>query len=142
MSGAFDEELRAGIRAPYLIRRGLRGWLGTLGWPEMEAGDLILAVSEAVSNVVEHAYEAGRPGTVRVRAERSVEAEKSARVVVTVTDRGRWHEPSTGPTNRRRGIPMMRAIADSVDVLGGADGTRVRLVSRPVPIGPPVSLPC
>jgi len=142
MSGAFDEELRAEMRAPYLIRRGLRGWLRALGWPEIETGDLVLAVSEAVSNVVEHAYQADRPGVVRVRAERSVEAEKSARVVVTVTDHGRWHEPSTELTNRRRGIPMMRAIAESVDVLGGADGTQVRLVSRPVPIAAPASLPC
>lgn len=45
-----------------LVRARLRRWLGELGWPAEDAEDIVLAVNEAVSNVVEHAYSGDHVG--------------------------------------------------------------------------------
>ena len=50
------------------VRHQLREWLQDSGFGEDEASDLVLAVSEAVNNSVEHAYPAPARGTVEVRA--------------------------------------------------------------------------
>jgi hypothetical protein len=42
--------------SPGEARRQVRRWLTCRGWPEQETSDLLLVVSEAVSNAVEHAY--------------------------------------------------------------------------------------
>jgi hypothetical protein len=51
---------------PGEVRRQLRRWLEVLGWPREHADDLLLAVDEAVSNAVEHAY----PGPIPDQARR------------------------------------------------------------------------
>ncbi|HEY2207511.1 MAG TPA: ATP-binding protein [Pseudonocardia sp.] len=134
MSASFDEELRAEVRAPSLIRRRLRSWLTWQEWPTEEIEDLLLAVSEAVSNSVEHAYPPDEPGSVRVRAELQAEQQDRHRMVIVITDEGVWHDPSPEPVNRRRGIPMMRATTAGLEVDGTDEGTWVRMVSRPVSV--------
>ena len=63
------------------------------------------------------------------RAEIELEAiYADGRVSLTVSDRGRWR-PSRGE-NRGRGLPMMRALMDTVDVRQSADGTDVVLAKR------------
>jgi hypothetical protein len=44
---------------------------------------------------------------------------------VTVRDRGAWRSPREG--DRGRGLSLMEALMDSVEVSPGPDGTRVRL---------------
>ena len=106
----------AGIR--YLLRR----WLGSRGATAEETYDIIVACQEACANAVEHAYGPGR-------AEFELDAlYASGRVCLTVSDRGRWR-PSRG-NNRGRGLPMMRALVDTVDIRHGADGTDVVLAKR------------
>lgn len=39
-----------------VVRASVRRWLAGLAWPEDPAEDIVLAVHEAVSNVIEHAY--------------------------------------------------------------------------------------
>jgi anti-sigma regulatory factor (Ser/Thr protein kinase) len=50
-------------------------------------------------------------------------------VVITVRDRGSWREPRPG-THRGRGLGIMRATMDSVDVRSTDDGTEVVLRRR------------
>jgi hypothetical protein len=50
-------------------------------------------------------------------------------VMVTVTDHGRWREPRA--TTRGRGLPLMRALMDGVEVQPGAHGTTVTLRRAP-----------
>ncbi|WP_345381634.1 ATP-binding protein [Pseudonocardia yuanmonensis] len=126
-----------------LVRTGLRRWLALLEWPEDAALDILLAVNEAVSNSVEHAFPpAGSPdGTVEVAAE--VEdgdrVEGGRRLRVHVRDTGRWlPRPDLEPyVNRRRGLPMMVAVMAEVRIHRGGpepgDGTVVTLLSPPVP---------
>jgi hypothetical protein len=48
------------------VRRALRCWLCERGWPPDEGDDVVLAVDEAVTNVVAHAYPDGATGSASV----------------------------------------------------------------------------
>jgi hypothetical protein len=54
--GRWRLRVPAADRTPRRVRGELRQWLAALGWPEEQAQDAVLAVDEAVSNAVEHAY--------------------------------------------------------------------------------------
>ena len=119
------------------VRRRLRRWLDVLGWPEAEADDIVLAVNEAVANVVDHAYPPDQPGSASMHAWLSTATSTARRrVVVTVTDRGRWaaYHPSGVPARLRgRGLAMMQACMAEMHVQPSAAGTTVILASRAVP---------
>jgi anti-sigma regulatory factor (Ser/Thr protein kinase) len=134
MGEAVRQVLPANAVAPSLARRHFRGWLGGLGWPPTDTDDLLLAVSEAVSNAADHAYPPHQLGDVVVEAECVRGANGSRQVVVTVLDEGAWRPPPAWHENRRRGVLLMRACTESVDIWGSPSGTRVRMVSKPVPV--------
>ena len=122
--------LSAELSAPAQARKGIGAWLSAQGWLPSAQEDLVLAVSEAVSNAVEHGYgvrpgASGRPGLVEVAAERL-----SDRVEITVRDRGGWRAPPRLRSHRRHGIPIMRACAAECVVDGTPSGTTVVLRSR------------
>jgi hypothetical protein len=56
------------------------------------------------------------------------------RVVVSVTDHGRWKPRAVSPGPRGRGLQMMRALTESLDVTATGAGTRVTMISRAVQI--------
>ena len=43
------------------VRDAVRTWTKALGWSEGQAADIVLAVDEALSNVIRHGYD-GQPG--------------------------------------------------------------------------------
>ena len=101
------------------IRRILRRWLAFHGAEEEELHDVVVACQEACANAVEHAYGPGH-------AYFAVEADhRESRIRVTVRDEGRWRPPRG--SHRGRGLPLMRALMDSVDVEHGTEGTVVVL---------------
>lgn len=105
------------------VRHQLRQWLQGSGFGEDEASDLVLAVSEAVNNSVEHAYPGLADGTIEVRAR--VDADGMARV--DVADHGQWRVPPPALTTRGRGLLLMRESVDEVEIDRRASGTTVRL---------------
>lgn len=114
------------------VRSRLREWLEECGVGEDEASDLVLAVSEAVNNAVEHAYPGPARGTVEVRAH----VEHDGAVHVDVTDHGRWRVPPPTLTMRGRGLLLMRESVDSVVIDRSANGTTVHLHRGPAPVVP------
>jgi len=89
-------------------RAAIRAGLDPLGWPTERAEDIELAVNEAVANVVDHAYPPGAPGPANLHAWLSTNPRtRDRRIVVTVTDRGRWarHHPDTHPAPDARARP-------------------------------------
>jgi anti-sigma regulatory factor (Ser/Thr protein kinase) len=68
------------------IRRAVRTFAERVGAAHL-ATPIVLAVGEAVLNVMEHAY-SGRPGVVTVRGEWQGEA-----LTVLVADQGQWRAP-------------------------------------------------
>jgi anti-sigma regulatory factor (Ser/Thr protein kinase) len=102
------------------LRDELRVWLGRQNVGRREAEDVILACSEATANAMEHAYGNG-DGPIEIRGRREPD-----RVVVSVADSGRWRPPRED--ERGRGLGVIDALMDRVDILKRADGTEVRMV--------------
>jgi anti-sigma regulatory factor (Ser/Thr protein kinase) len=101
------------------LRRTVERWLQSQGLREDERFNVTVAVSEAAGNAIEHAY-GGRAATFSVSCERD-----SNGVRIAVRDSGRWRE--SRPVGRGRGLAIMRALVDSVDIRREAGGTTVTL---------------
>jgi serine phosphatase RsbU (regulator of sigma subunit)/anti-sigma regulatory factor (Ser/Thr protein kinase) len=99
------------------IRAAVRRWLTNIGADEEDVMDLLLAVGEATSNVVEHAY-GPKGGMMHVRLEL-----QGPDVVLTVRDTGRWRSPRGD--NRGRGTHIIEAVTDDVTIDRRRDGTEV-----------------
>lgn len=110
------------------IRQEFSHWLsGHFALDGVKAGDIVLAVNEALANAVGAAYaDAPAPGVVHVQADYDLE---STILTVTVADEGRWR-PAAAPMKdaaHGRGIPLMRALTDRAVIEPTDAGTRVRL---------------
>ena len=124
----FQVELPAEPSSLPGMRRRLRAWLERHGCNPGPAADVVLAVSEACNNAIEHAY-ADRDGTFRVSVERT-----HATITAVVEDQGSWRE--TEPSGERgRGIVLMRHLMQAVEITGETSGTRVTLVRELVESG-------
>jgi anti-sigma regulatory factor (Ser/Thr protein kinase) len=110
------------------IREDVRGWLGPLDLTENARQDLVLAVSEAASNVLTHAYQsASEQDTLQMTYWID-----GGRVWLEVVDRGAWKTPTASAYGHGLGIPIMQRLVDSVMIQYGARGTSV-LMSHPLP---------
>lgn len=116
------------------IRGDVRAWLDGSGVPGDVAHGVVLAVSEAIDNVVAHAYGTAVPGTIDLTL-----VLDEAEVVVTVADHGRWAQPATTdlehdatgrPAQHGRGIILMNSHVDEVAIHHDRVGTSVFLRSR------------
>jgi anti-sigma regulatory factor (Ser/Thr protein kinase) len=83
-----------------------------------------LAVSEAVTNAVLHAYlDRDEPGSVEVRARREADA-----VVVEVADEGRGMLPRTDSPGLGLGLPLIAQMTESLEVHDrNGGGTEIRM---------------
>ena len=119
-------------------RAAIAEWLALLHWPRDDTDDLILAVNEAVTNVIEYAYPETHPGSVGLHARCGPgSAPATRRATVTITDLGEWDHMhrTVDPTNRRgHGLTVMSACTAETRVERSAHGTTVRLISNDVPI--------
>ena len=94
--------------------------------PELVA-DLKLALTEACSNSIRHAYREGRAGAVEVRYELHGD-----RLAVEVADEGNGFDvpdPEAGEAELDEGglgIALIRALVDEFDVESSATGSRLR----------------
>jgi PAS domain S-box-containing protein len=102
------------------VRHQLTAWLRSAGVPELVGADIVLVVNEACSNSAEHAYRGQEPGTMRVQA-----ALDDRHIHVKVADSGSWKTPPADPGTRGRGLLLMRALSEHVDLDGTAGGTTV-----------------
>ena len=104
------------------LRRTLRDWLDRAGASEEESRDIVLAAGEAAANAVEHAY---GPGEAQFEFEAHAVA---GEITLTVQDFGSWRSESD--PHRGRGLGVMRAAMDDVEVSSETGGTTVRLRRR------------
>jgi len=110
------------------IRTQVRGWLAPLVLPGDAEDDIVLAVSEAASNCVEHAYPADTTdGTVELTF-----WTEAPHLCLEIVDHGTWRPPTDQPAHRGRGIEMMRQVMTTVLIHYDRRGTRVFL-SYPLP---------
>ncbi|WP_040867247.1 SpoIIE family protein phosphatase [Nocardia exalbida] len=106
-----------------VLRRTLKGWLAAAAVPHDLAADLVAAANEACSNSIEHAYRNNNDaGRVRMSATCDIDT-----VVIVVADTGSWKPRASDPGYRGRGIDMMRALTEELDIDHSESGTTVRM---------------
>jgi anti-sigma regulatory factor (Ser/Thr protein kinase) len=106
-----------------VIRHVLGAFAEALRLPDDLVEDLRLAVTEACTNVVRHAYPPEQTGPVEITIQPLEE-----HVTVIVSDHGRGIGTSSDTTGPGLGLPLIAAIADDVElqpVPGG--GSRVAM---------------
>jgi serine phosphatase RsbU (regulator of sigma subunit)/anti-sigma regulatory factor (Ser/Thr protein kinase) len=104
-----------------VARHRLTAWLAVVaaGTDPAVVQDLELALSEACTNAVRHAY-GPADATYSLHAELVGNA-----IVLEVRDHGRWREPRGG--HGGWGLRLMSAVCDEVEVKRAADGTLIRM---------------
>jgi serine/threonine-protein kinase RsbW len=100
-----------------VIRHVLGAFAEALQLPDDLVEDLRLAVTEACTNVVRHAYPPGRPGPVEIDIRPGSDV-----VTVVVADRGRGIGTSSDTSGPGLGLPLIAAIADEVELLPSPGG--------------------
>jgi len=91
--------------------------------------DVALAVSEAVNNVVVHAYRDRDASTEPGRVHVAVTLERDD-LVVAVSDEGTGMKPRTDSPGAGLGLPIIATLADRVEVDRLATGTRLVMAFR------------
>ena len=117
-------------RAEYiaLCRLALTGIARTRALQEEVVADLKLALTEACSNSVRHAYDEGRDGVVQISYRL-----RDDRIEVEVRDDGAGFDPEVleqaqeGLDEGGLGLAIIRALTDELDIGANPDGRGSRL---------------
>jgi anti-sigma regulatory factor (Ser/Thr protein kinase) len=118
MTDRFRVDFPATPEALASMRAVMRRWLRHVGGDEQEIAEIVTACGEAATNAIEHSGTGGAPFEVSGRLE-------GDGVRLTVRDYGVWRTPRTG--DQGRGLSLMRALMDTVEVAPTPEGTTVRL---------------
>ena len=119
MTDRFRVDFPATPEALASMRAVLRRWLRHVGGDEQEIAEIVTACGEAATNAIEHSGTGGGASfEVGGRLERDG-------IRLTVRDYGVWRTPRAG--DQGRGLSLMRALMDSVEVTPTPEGTTVRL---------------
>ena len=106
-----------------LVRTEIMRWFHELRHAnDRLAASIAVAVSEAVGNVVRHAYPGH--GTGRVDVEAQLE---TASIVVSVSDGGGGMTARAGRDHNGMGLPVIGRLADGVTVVSDEGGTRLTM---------------
>jgi PAS domain S-box-containing protein len=107
------------------IRHQVAAWMRLAAVPDQQVADIVLAVNEACANSVEHGYRGRKPGKVRVEGEND-----GALLHLRVTDSGSWKTASADPGVRGRGLLLIRAVTDWLEMECTSSGTTVDMSFR------------
>jgi serine/threonine-protein kinase RsbW len=109
-----------------VVRHVLGAFAEALQLPDPLIEDMRLAVTEACTNVVRHAYADGEPGPVEILIRPEGD---SLLVVVSDTGRGLGSSPSSSGTGL--GLPLIAALSHSFEIEQVPDnGSRLRMAFR------------
>jgi serine/threonine-protein kinase RsbW len=100
-----------------VARHALKVFLHNHAADPRALADVLLAVSEVVTNCVVHAYRDRPAGSVAVEAERSGDE-----LVLSVSDGGRGMAPRDDSPGLGLGLPLVGRIARRVDITAPAGG--------------------
>lgn len=107
-----------------LVRQALAGLTDELGIDPARAADMKIALTEACTNVVVHAY-GDEPGPLEVSM-----GVEHGRLVLGVRDRGSGLRPLPGRDEGSPlgfGLALIASLSDELGLVGGRHGTEVRI---------------
>jgi serine/threonine-protein kinase RsbW len=116
VAASFETSFPADPAAPAVARRAIREFLHSHGADPRALADVLLALSEVVTNAVVHGYR-GQAGEVRVAAEHSED-----RLMLSVADRGLGMAPRHDSPGLGLGLPLVGRIAKRVDITAEVGG--------------------
>jgi anti-sigma regulatory factor (Ser/Thr protein kinase) len=120
-----DLELKLPARAENVavVRHAFGGLADVLRVDEQTLADIKLAVTEACTNVVIHAYEPDEKGSLEVDA-----SIRDRRLKVVIRDRGRGIVPRPDSPGLGLGLPLIATLAESLELgKDDQDNTEVRM---------------
>ena len=117
MAATFKSSFPAGPATPTVARHAVRDFLHTLGADPRAFGDVLLALSEVVTNAVVHGYRNETGGEVRVEAQHSERG-----LLLSVADQGRGMAPRHDSPGLGLGLPLVGRIAKKVDITAEVGG--------------------
>jgi anti-sigma regulatory factor (Ser/Thr protein kinase) len=123
-----DLELKLPARAENVavVRHAFGGFAEVLTVDEQTLSDIKLAVTEACTNVVIHAYEAHAPGSLEVDA-----TIDERYLTVVIRDNGRGIVPRPDSPGLGLGLPLIATLAESLELgTDELDQTEVRMMFR------------
>jgi serine/threonine-protein kinase RsbW len=117
-----------------IARLALYGISNKMGFSYEDIEDMKVAIAEACNNVVLHAYQGGRSGTIDIRFDMSDD-----KLMITVSDDGDSFDYQPIPSDQSPhqdksldditagglGIYLMQALMDQVDVISGNGTTLI-----------------
>ena len=103
------------------MRREVAAFAGRAGMGEDGVGDVQLAVSEAATNAVVHAYRE-RDGHLHVRAH-----VEGMELIVVVVDTGSGLAPRADSPGLGLGMPLMASVTTRFQVVSQGKGTEVQM---------------
>jgi serine/threonine-protein kinase RsbW len=112
------------------MRRDVAAFAGRAGMDERGVGDIRLAVSEAATNAVVHAYREAE-GTLAVRAR--VDGRD---LIVVVSDSGGGLVPRDDSPGLGLGMPLMASVTSTFSVVSTGSGTEVHMTFALPAAGP------
>lgn len=107
-----------------LLRREVTDYARRVGLAEGRLADVRLAISEAATNAVLHAYRDRAPGEIRVNAELT----RDGLLRIVVEDDGFGPLPRPDSPGLGLGLPTIASVADMVELSAGrAAGARLSM---------------
>jgi anti-sigma regulatory factor (Ser/Thr protein kinase) len=123
VNGTPDLELKLPARAENVavVRHAFGGFAEALSVDEQTLADIKLAITEACTNVVIHAYEDDVDGCLEVDA-----SIRDRRLLVIIRDEGRGIVPRPDSPGLGLGLPLIATLAESLE-LGKDDDDRTEV---------------
>jgi len=135
-AAVLELELASDPRQLPEVRQRVQGWVGEHGWSEPQAGEIVLALDEALANVIRHGYGGRVDGRILLSAAVVEDPREGAGLEMRVRDFGRQVDPTQicgrdleDVRPGGLGVHIIRAMMNSCEYRR-ADGGGMLLIMR------------
>ena len=136
MSQPFELTVESDLQNLERIAEFVLSAAAELGLDDQQSFEVQMAVDEACTNIIQHAYGPGQPGAIYICCE--IEGDD---LMVTLRDRGRAFDPSqvpepdlTSALEERQvgglGLHFIRKLMDRISFHSGSEGNELRMAKR------------
>jgi anti-sigma regulatory factor (Ser/Thr protein kinase) len=121
MTSPFEASFPATPLGVRTLRREISAVASDCGMDAGAVADVSLAVSEAATNTVVHAYD-GEPGALTVTAD-----VREGELLIVIADTGTGIVPGRKSDGAGLGLAVIASVASTFKILSGKTGTEVRI---------------